>query len=71
VRGADDYYNFKQYIRQNPIKQGLVAAFADYPYNSARLDFVMDEVPQRLKAVQFDCLNRSAGSAAPHKTLAR
>src|SRR6266704_4451426 len=36
VREAEDYYNFKQYIRQNPIKQGLVAALADYPYCSAR-----------------------------------
>ena len=31
VRGVDDYYNFKQHIRQNPLKQGLVAAFLDYP----------------------------------------
>ena len=49
VRGAEDYYNFKQYIRQNPIKQGLVAGFADYPYSSARPEFAMDEVPPRLK----------------------
>ena len=49
VRCAEDYYNFKQYIRQNPIKQGLVAACADYPYSSARPEFTMDEVPQRLK----------------------
>jgi putative transposase len=49
VRGAEDYYNFKQYIRQNPVKRGLVAAFTDYPYSSARPEFVMDEVPQRLK----------------------
>ena len=49
VRGAEDYYNFKQYIRQNPIKQGLVTEFASYPYNSARPEFAMNEVPQRLK----------------------
>ena len=49
VRGAEDYYNFKQYIRQNPVKQGLVAAFSDYPHSSAQPEFVMDEVPQRLK----------------------
>jgi putative transposase len=49
VRGGDDYYNFKQYIRQNPIKQRLVTALADYPYSSARSEFTMDEVPQRLK----------------------
>jgi putative transposase len=49
VRGVEDYYNFKQYIRQNPIKQGLVTALADYPYSSARPEFAIDEVPQRLK----------------------
>jgi putative transposase len=49
VRGAEDYYNFKKYIRQNPVKQRLVAACADYPYSSARPEFRMDEVPQRLK----------------------
>jgi len=49
VRAAEDYYNFKQYIRQNPIKQGLTLALADYPYSSARPEFAMDEVPQRLK----------------------
>ena len=49
VRGAEDYYNFKQYVRQNPVKQGLAAGFADYPYSSARPEFAMDEVPQRLK----------------------
>jgi putative transposase len=49
VRGAEDYYNFKYYIRQNPIKQGLAAALADYPYSSAQPEFAMDDVPQRLK----------------------
>lgn len=49
VREAEDYYNFKQYIRQNPVKRGLAAAFTDYPYSSARPEFVMDEVPQRPK----------------------
>jgi len=49
VREAEDYYNFKQYIRQNPTKRGLVAGFADYPYSSARAEFAMDEVPPRLK----------------------
>ena len=49
VRGAEDYYNFKQYIRQNPIKDGLASTLADYPYSSARPEFAMDDVPQRLK----------------------
>ncbi len=49
VRAAEDYHNFKQYIRQNPIKQGLATTLAEYPYCSTRPEFVMDEVPQRLK----------------------
>src|ERR1700716_4418700 len=49
VREAEDYYNFKKYIRQNPVKQRLGAAFADYPYSSVRPEFAMDEVPRRLK----------------------
>ena len=49
VGGAEDYYNFKQYIRQTPMKQGLVTEVASYRYNSASPEFAMDEVPQRLK----------------------
>ena len=50
VRGAEDYYNFKQYIRQNPAKQGLAT---DYSYSSVRPEFVMDAVPQRLKPLNL------------------
>jgi hypothetical protein len=49
VRAVEDYFNFKQYIRWNPVKRGLVAAPADYPYSSAWPGVVLDEVPQRLK----------------------
>jgi putative transposase len=49
VRGVEDYFNFKQYIRRNPLKQQLAVAPEDYPYSSARPGFVLDEVPQRLK----------------------
>ena len=49
VRGAEDYYNFKQYIRQNPVRQGLVTEVASYRYSSASPEFAMNEVPQRLK----------------------
>ena len=49
VRGVEDYFNFKQYIRQNPIKRRLVSELPDYPYSSARPEFAMDKVPQRLE----------------------
>ncbi len=66
VRAAEDYYNFKQYIRQNPIKQGLVAALAGYPYSSTRPEFT-GRGPSAAEAGVLDCLNRSARSAAPPK----
>jgi putative transposase len=49
VREAEDYYHFRRSIRPNPIKEGLVAALADDLYSSSQPEFVMDEVPQRLK----------------------
>jgi hypothetical protein len=49
VPGSGDYFNFEQYIRRNPVKQGPVVPLADYPYSSARPEFVLDEAPQRLK----------------------
>jgi putative transposase len=49
VREAEDYFNFKHYIRRNPVKQGLVLEPADYAYSSAWPGVVLDDVPQRLK----------------------
>jgi putative transposase len=48
VRDVEDYVNFKYYIRQNPVKRALARAPEEYPYSSAYLGFVMDEVPERL-----------------------
>ncbi len=53
VRDVKDYFAYRHYIHQNPMKKGLVASAADYPYSSARSEFVMDEVPQRLKPVNL------------------
>lgn len=47
VRAAEDYLNFKYYIRQNPVRRGLAKAPEEYPYSSAHPGFVMDEVPER------------------------
>ena len=49
VRDIEDYYAFRSYIRENPVKRGLVARAEDYLYSSAHSGFVLDEVPQRLK----------------------
>jgi putative transposase len=53
VRDVEDYFAYCHYIHQNPVKKGLVTSAADYPYSSARSEFVMDEVPQRLKPVNL------------------
>jgi hypothetical protein len=49
VRNAEDYINFKHYIRQNPVKRGLCNSAEEYPYSSAYPGFILDEVPERLK----------------------
>ena len=48
VRAAEDYVNFRYYIRQNPVKRGLEQTPEEYCYSSAHPGFVMDEVPERL-----------------------
>jgi putative transposase len=53
VRDVQDYFAYRHYIRQNPVKSGLVAAAEEYPYSSARPEFVMDNAPQRLKPVDL------------------
>jgi len=49
VRDMEDYFAYRHYIRQNPVKRGLIAAEAEYPYSSACPEFVMNKAPQRLK----------------------
>jgi putative transposase len=53
VRDVQDYSAYRYYIHQNPVKSGLVAAAEEYPYSSARPEFVMDKAPQRLKPVDL------------------
>ena len=48
VRDAEDYINFKYYIRQNPVKRVLARMPEEYPYSSAYPGFAMDAVPERL-----------------------
>jgi len=53
VRDVHDYFAYRHYIRQNPVKRGLATAAEEYPYSSVRPEFVMDKVPQRLKPVDL------------------
>ena len=49
VRDIEDYYSFRHYIHQNPVRRGLVARAEHYRYSSASGRFELDDVPQRLK----------------------
>ena len=49
VRDAEEYFAFRDYIRQNALKSGLALRAEDYRYSSAWPGLVLDEAPQRLK----------------------
>jgi putative transposase len=50
VRDMQEYRTFAEYIRLNPVKRELRV---EYPYCSARLGFVLDGIPQRLKPLRM------------------
>jgi|ERR1700678_492252 putative transposase len=52
VRGVEDYFNFKRYIRRNPVKRGLATIPDEYCYSSAHPGFVLDDMPEKLKMTQ-------------------
>ena len=49
VRDAEEYGRMRAYIRDNPVRRGLVRTAGEYPYSSARTAWHLDEVPERLK----------------------
>ena len=51
VRDGEEYERFRRYIQENPVQRGLAGRAQEYPYSSANPEFVLDEVPQRLKPV--------------------
>ncbi len=56
VRDGMEYERMRNYIWQNPVRRGLVAAAEEYAYGSANAKFVLDEVPQRLKPLVIAAL---------------
>ena len=50
VRDIEEYRSFREYIHLNPVKRGLAE---EYPYSSARPEFAIDRLPQRLKPVSI------------------
>ncbi len=53
LRDKIEYEKIRNYIRQNPMRAGLVERAEDYPYCSGNPHWVVDEVPQRLKPLAF------------------
>ncbi len=49
VRDMDEFERMRHYIRENPVRAGLVERADKYPYSSATVSWDLDEVPQRLK----------------------
>jgi len=48
VRDAEEFCAFREYIRQNPVKKGLVASASDYGYGSAWAGYQLDGIPERV-----------------------
>ena len=53
VRDGEEYLAFQEYIRQNPVKKGLVSDAREFRFSSAWPEFLLDEAPQRLKPFDF------------------
>ena len=54
VLDADAYRRISEYIRNNPVRRGLVLEAAEFPHSSAGEKFEVDPAPQGLKPVGFE-----------------
>jgi putative transposase len=63
VRDLEDFESHRQYIWFNPVRAKLAACPGDYPYTSARGDFVRDAIPGEegtgAKAQSLETLTRA------------
>jgi putative transposase len=64
IREEDDYARHIEYIHTNPMRKGLCAEPALYPYSSAHAGFELDPIPQRLKPAS-SAAAAGAAEAAP------
>jgi REP element-mobilizing transposase RayT len=53
VRDVEEYFAFREYIRQNPVKRRMVESAEECRYSSAWPEFHLDEAPQRLKPLDI------------------
>jgi REP-associated tyrosine transposase len=52
VRDAEEFFAFREYIRQNPVKKGMVASVDEYEYGSAWTGYELDGIPEKVRPVQ-------------------
>jgi putative transposase len=60
VLDAKAYLGIAEYIRNNPVRRGLVLEAAAFPHSSAHVGFELDAAPQGLKPVGFGIANGMA-----------
>jgi REP element-mobilizing transposase RayT len=53
VRDIEEYFAFREYIRQNPVKRKMAGRPEEFPFSSAWPGFQSDESPQRLKPLSI------------------
>jgi REP-associated tyrosine transposase len=65
IRVLDEpsFLRFREYIRNNPVRQHLVKDVQEYRYSSAFAGSVLDPMPQRLKPCFFSCLSGASKDA--------
>ena len=49
IKDGDDYYRHAEYVRENPVRAGMVSSAEEYAYSSAWLVYQTDSTPQGLK----------------------
>jgi len=49
VRDEQDFREHLKYLEQNPVKRGLCRAAEEYEFSSASGEYMLNNVPQRLK----------------------
>jgi putative transposase len=71
VRDGQEYQRIRNYVAQNPVRQGLGTQAADYPYSSAGYRCGLDGVPEGLKPGKLGPVYMAASRPAlPRRRLA-
>jgi putative transposase len=52
VRDAEEFFAFREYIRQNPVKKGMVVCAEEYEYGSAWAGYQLDGISERVGSVE-------------------